>query len=176
MIFTNESLFLSHVIFLFKNSISCFLLLFLQTFVSKKLFYKTPVGPCDFFYLLRHQVESRGFFPISLHFDRCDPLERTPFDTSVPCRLSLGMIDIVNSSTGAGATSVVILAVPRSSEPLYSVPHCPLCLFTIRSTPFACGAVNSVYVPAGTCISASLIGVDAVNCVAALAPVLHTRS
>src|ERR1700733_8902520 len=97
-------------------------------------------------------------------------------NTSVPCRLSPGMTDIVNSSTGAAATSLTIPAVPRLYERLYSVPHSPVCLLTIRSTPFACGAVNSVYVPAGTCIPASFIGVDVVNCVASLAPVLHTRS
>src|SRR5258708_31246624 len=65
-------------------------------------------------------------------------------NTSVPCRLSPGMIDIVNSSTVAVAASLIIPALPRLSAGLYSVPHCPVCLFTIRSTPFLCGAVNSV--------------------------------
>src|ERR1700733_13913139 len=84
-------------------------------------------------------------------------------NTSVPCRLSLGMIDMVNSSTGDVTTSLVMPALPRLCAGLYSVPHCPVCLFTIRSTPFLCGAVNSVYVAAGSCIPASLIGVDVVN-------------
>src|SRR4029079_6909559 len=88
----------------------------------------------------------------------------------VPYRLSVGRIDIVNFSTGVDATSLLILPAPRSSERLYSVPHCPVCLLTISSTPFVCGAVNSVYLPAGTCIPASFIGADVVNCVAALAP------
>jgi Fic-DOC domain mobile mystery protein B len=36
--------------------------------------------------------------------------------TSIPCRLSMGRMDIVNSSTGAGTTSLVILVEPRSRE------------------------------------------------------------
>jgi hypothetical protein len=96
--------------------------------------------------------------------------------TSVPCRLSAGMMEIVNSSTGAVSAWVVILATPRLREALYSVPHCPVCLFTISSTPSVCGTVQRVYVPAGTCSPASFMDADVVNCVAAFAPVRHTRS
>ncbi len=143
---------------------------------QKKLFYKTPEGVCDFF-LFVDAKSSRG----NLFLSYCTSIGASHLNephssTSVPRRLSLGMIDMVNFSTVAVEASLVIFAVPRLREPLYSVPHCPLCLFTIRSTPFVCGAVNSVYVPAGTCIPASLIAVDVVICVAALAPVLHTRS
>ena len=95
---------------------------------------------------------------------------------SVPCRASCGTIEMVNSSTGAESVWLVILAMPRLREALYSVPLCPVCLFTIRSTPPVCGMVHNVYVPAGICMRANLIGADVVNCVAAFAPVRHTRS
>ena len=84
-------------------------------------------------------------------------------------------MEIVKRSTGAVGVSTCIGAVPRSRAALYSVPHWPLCLLTIRSAPpFVRGTVHSVYVPAGTAIPASVIGADVVNCVAALAPVRHT--
>ena len=105
-----------------------------------------------------------------------DHLKEPHSITSVPCCVSPGTIEIVNSSTGEGSASVFIFAMPRLRDPLYSVPHCPLCLFTIRSTPFVCGTVHNVYVPAGTCMPASFMGADVVNCVAAFAPVRHTRS
>src|SRR4051794_36222048 len=94
--------------------------------------------------------------------------------TSVPCCASVGTMAIVNSSTGAATAWLVILAMPRLCEASYSVPHCPVCLFTIRSTPPLCGAVHNVYLPAGTWRPASLIGAEVVNCVASLAPVRHT--
>src|SRR5437763_4888919 len=90
--------------------------------------------------------------------------------TSVPCCAPLEMMEIVNSSTGVVSVSLVIFAMPRLREPLYSVPHCPNCLFTIRSTPPVCGTVHNVYVPAGTCIPASFVFADVVYCVALFAP------
>ena len=39
-----------------------------------------------------------------------------------------------------------------------------------------CGAVQSVYFPAGRCSPPSVIGADVVNCVAAFAPVRQTSS
>jgi len=96
--------------------------------------------------------------------------------TRVPCFASPGTMEIVNASTGAVSVSLVILDMPRLRERSYEVPHCPVCLFTIRSTPSACGTVHSVYIPAGTCMPARIIGADVVNCVASFAPVRHTRS
>ena len=83
---------------------------------------------------------------------------------------------MVNFSTGVSTLSDFIGAVPRSWARLYSVPHCPVCRFTMRSTPLTCGTVHSVYVPAGSDNPASVIGAEVVNWVAAFAPVRQTRS
>ena len=95
---------------------------------------------------------------------------------SAPRALPLETIEIVNFSTGVASVSVFMGAMPRSCEPSYSVPHCPVCRFTIKSAPFVRGTVHNVYVPAGTRMPARVMGADVVNCVAALAPVRHTRS
>ena len=63
---------------------------------------------------------------------------------SVPCFASLGSIEMVNFSIGLGEFSDPSRALPRSCSRLYSVPHCPVCLFTMRSTLWACGAVHRV--------------------------------
>ena len=132
--------------------------------LEKNCFTKLRSALVIFFILLRHEVEPRGFIPISLYFDRCNPLQRTPFEYKCTVPIVAGYDRYSELFHCAQCEpQLVIFAVPRSSEPLYSVPHCPLCLFTIRSTPLVCGAVNSVYVPAGTCIPASLIAVDVVN-------------
>jgi hypothetical protein len=95
---------------------------------------------------------------------------------SVPCFASRGSIAMVNFSTGLVTLSACSGARPRSWARLYSVPHCPVCLLTMRSTPRRCGAVHSVYVPAASSSPASVIGTEVVNWVAALAPVRQMRS
>src|ERR1700722_16361311 len=100
-----------------------------------------------------------------------------PHDSAnAPRSLPLGVMDIVNSSTGVPSVSTPMGAFPKSCDASYSVPHCPDCRLTIKSTPFARGTVHNVYVPADSRIPASVTGADVVNCVAALAPVRHTRS
>ena len=96
--------------------------------------------------------------------------------TSVPCLASLGSIEMVNFSTGVPTLSAFIGARPRSWARPYSVPHCPVCRFTISSTPATCGRVHRVYVPAGSDNPASVIGAEVVSWVAAFAPVRQTRS
>ena len=95
---------------------------------------------------------------------------------SVPCVAPLDSIEMVNFSTDAPTLSDVIGTVPRSWLRLYSVPHCPVCRFTMRSTRPACGTVHKVYVPAGTDNPPSVIGAEVLNWVAAFAPVRQTRS
>lgn len=47
--------------------------------------------------------------------------------TGLPWRLTVGVMEIVNSSTGAEATAVTFFAEPRYCELVYSVPHSPFC-------------------------------------------------
>src|SRR5579862_6750822 len=93
---------------------------------------------------------------------------------SMPCVAFEGVIDMVNISTGDASVAVDMAATPRSFALSYSVPHCPVSRFTIKSAPFARGTVHSVYLPAGTRRPAMVIGTVVLNCVAALAPVRHT--
>src|SRR5215213_9425958 len=95
---------------------------------------------------------------------------------SVPLLAPPGSLAMVNCSTGGSALPDFMAAVPRSRALLYSVPHCPVCRFTIGSTPPVRGIVNRVYVPAGSDNPASLTGCETVSWVAALAPVRQTRS
>ena len=72
--------------------------------------------------------------------------------TSVPFFAPAGATEMVNFSTGELVVSTAKRCVPRLSFSLYSVPHCPNCLFTMRSAcPSFRGTVHNVYVPAGRC-------------------------
>jgi hypothetical protein len=52
----------------------------LQTFVSKTTALQDSDGLCDFLFVATHYVGPRAIISISLHFDRCNPPERTPFE------------------------------------------------------------------------------------------------
>jgi hypothetical protein len=86
----------------------------------------------------------------------------------------LGSTAIVNCSTGADTLMTLSGMRARSCVWSYSVPHCPVCLLTIRFHADPVQRLYSEYLPAGIVVEPMRSGRSVTSVVEAFAPVRHT--